>query len=189
MMHIELLRSSDRRLLWIRDALLIVGAAYVLALSAQVRLLLPFSPVPVTGQSLVVLLIGALMGRKRALSSVGAYLAGGMAGLPFFSGGTLWGPTGGYLLGFGAAAYLVAAVLDRDWVHHSVRMRTAAVIAALLAGNLAIYLVGLPWLAAFVGLRAVLPLGFFPFVIGDLAKLTCAAGIVLGLDQLQARGE
>jgi biotin transporter BioY len=58
----------------------------------------------------------------------------------------------------------------------------------LAAANLVIYLVGVPWLAAFVGLRAALPLGFFPFIVGDLAKLTCAAGIVLARDQLQARG-
>ena len=82
MMRQELLRSYDRRLVWIRDLAVVLAATYVLALSAQVRLPLPFSPVPVTGQTLVVLLMGALMGRRRALASVGAYLAAGIVGLP-----------------------------------------------------------------------------------------------------------
>jgi biotin transport system substrate-specific component len=181
MMRQELLRSYDRRVVWIRDLAVVLAAAYVLALSAQVRLLLPFSPVPVTGQTLVVLLIGAFMGRRKALASVGTYLVAGMVGLPFFAGRSLWGPTGGYLLGFGLAAYLIASVMDQN--------RGAAVaIAALFAGNLVIYLAGVPWLAVFVGPQLALPLGFFPFIVGDLAKLTCAAGIVLARDQFRAKG-
>ena len=196
MMRQELLRSYDRRLVWIRDLAVVLAATYVLALSAQVRLPLPFSPVPVTGQTLVVLLMGALMGRRRALASVGAYLAAGIVGLPFFAGRSLWGPTGGYLIGFGAAVYLIASVVAQDWAAvrvvvsdaSSTRARAAVVIAALLAGNVMIYLVGVPWLALFVGPRLALPIGFVPFIVGDLVKLTCAAGIVLAWDQLQAKG-
>jgi biotin transport system substrate-specific component len=189
MMHMELLQSYDRRLVWIGDTAVVLGAAYLLALSAQARLVLPFSPVPVTAQTLVVLVIAALMGRRRALASVGAYLAAGMAGLPFFAGGAFWGPTGGYLLGFGVATYLVASLIGRDLRRRTARVGAGRVIATLFAGNAMIYLVGLPWLAAFVGLRAALPLGFFPFIAGDLAKLTCSAGIVLAWDQLQTKGD
>jgi biotin transport system substrate-specific component len=190
--QIELLRTYDRRLVWIRDVAVVLGAAYLLAMSAQVRLLLPFSPVPVTGQSLVVLLIGALMGRRLALASLGTYLAAGMVGLPFFAGGSLWGPTGGYLLGFVVAVYVLTLLMERNGSCCSqrstpVRARAVTVVGALVAGNLIIYLIGVPWLAAFVGLRAALPLGLFPFIVGDLAKLVCAVGIVLAWDRFRVR--
>ena len=177
------LRVSDRRLAWIRDVVLALSAAYLLALSAQVRVALPFSPVPVTGQTLVVLLIGALLGRRRAALSMGGYLAAGALGLPFFAAGALGGPTGGYLLGFVAAIYVVAALMARGWGR-----RPLTLVAALFAGNGMIYLLGLAWLARFVGPRAVLPLGFYPFVVGDLAKMFCAAGIVLAWRQFSTRG-
>ena len=164
---------------WVRDVAVALTAAYVLALSAQVRVPVPFSPVPVTGQTFVVLLIGALLGRRVGLLSVGAYLAAGGVGLPFFAGGTLAGPTGGYLLGFVASITLVSTLIEKGWGR-----RPVTVAFALLLGTMVIYLFGLPWLALFVGPQRVLALGLLPFVVGDLLKMLCATGIVAARYQL-----
>jgi len=158
---------------WARDVALAFIAGYVLALSARFRVSVPFSPVPVTGQTFIVLLTGALLGRRVGLLSVGAYLVAGGLGLPFFAGGTLAGPTGGYLLGFAASVALVSTLIEKGWGR-----RPVTVAFALLLGTMVIYLFGLPWLALFVGPQRVLALGLLPFVIGDLLKMLCATGIV-----------
>ena len=160
------------------DAALIIGGALIIALGARVALLLPFSPVPVTGQTLAVLLVGALLGSRRGALSVLLYLAEGMAGLPVFAGGAAGpayalGPTGGYLIGFVAAAWVTGALAGRGWDR---RIETTTL--AMLAGNAVIYAFGLPWLAAFVGAENVLTLGLFPFLIGDLLKLVLAAALL-----------
>jgi biotin transport system substrate-specific component len=160
--------------LW-REALLVVGGSLLIALSAQVAIPLPFSPVPVTGQTLAVLLVGALLGCRRGASSLLVYLAEGVVGLPVFAGGgsgLLWllGPTGGYLVGFIAAAWLVGWLCQRGWDR---RAGTAAL--AMVLGNAVLYLCGLCWLARFVGTERVLALGLLPFVPGDLIKVALAA--------------
>jgi biotin transport system substrate-specific component len=131
--------------------------------------------VPLTGQTFAVLLVGALLGSRRGSLSLLAYLAEGAVGLPVFAGGSgglarLWGPTGGYLVGFIAAARMVGWLCERGWDR---RVRTAAL--AMLIGNGVIYLFGLPWLAHFVGAERVLALGLLPFMPGDLVKLALAA--------------
>jgi biotin transport system substrate-specific component len=152
-------------------AFTIVGWAYLVALSAQLRVTLPFSPVPITAQTFVVLLGGAVLGARSGALAAGLYLVGGIAGLPFFAGGALAGPTGGYLVGFIAGAYVVGLLTDGG----GARLGTA--LLAFTLGHGVIYAFGLPWLALFVGWRAVLPLGLFPFVVGDAAKTVIAASI------------
>lgn len=166
----------------VRDMAIALVAAYVLALSAQAKVMLPFSPVPVTSQTLVVLLIGALLGRRIGLLSVGAYLVAGGIGLPFFAGGNLAGPTGGYLVGFAASVAVLSALMDKGWGR-----RLATAVPALLLGTSVIYLFGLPWLALYVGLSRVIALGLVPFVVGDLLKVVCAASILAAREQLSAR--
>ncbi|MBI4758069.1 MAG: biotin transporter BioY [Chloroflexi bacterium] len=158
-----------------RDFMLILVGSLVVALSARISVPLPFSPVPVTGQTFGVLLVGALLGSRRGALSLLAYLGEGALGLPVFAGGTgglvrLAGPTGGYLVGFVAAAFLVGRLCERGWDQ---RLPTAG--AAMLLGNAVIYLLGLPWLARFVGPDKVLALGLLPFIPGDLLKITLAA--------------
>ena len=158
-----------------REALLILSGSLLVALASQVAIPLPFSPVPVTGQTFAVLLVGATLGSRRGALSVLAYLVGGALWLPVFGGGAagparLIGPTGGYLLGFVAAAWIIGWLCERSWGR---RVRTA--VLAMLAGNAVIYLFGLPWLAVFVGADRVLVQGLFPFLIGDLIKLVLAA--------------
>ncbi|MGC9400139.1 MAG: biotin transporter BioY [Anaerolineae bacterium] len=150
-----------------------LGGAFFITLAAQVRMRLPFGPVPVTAQTLAVLLIGAVLGARRGSAAVLLYLAQGLLGLPVFAGSgagltALLGPTGGYLLGFVAGAYVTGLLIERGWDR-----RPATTFAALALGNVVIYAFGLPWLATFVG-DATLALGLWPFLPGDLFKLACA---------------
>lgn len=159
----------------VRDAVLILGGSLLVALCAQISIPLWFTPVPITGQTLGVLLVGAALGSRRGALAIVAYLVEGGAGLPFFAGGgSGWGafvgPTGGYLLGFVVAAYVTGFFCERGWDR---RFRTAAL--AMLMGEIAIYAVGLPWLAFFVGPDKAVPLGLLPFIPGDLIKLILAA--------------
>ncbi|MBN1248544.1 MAG: biotin transporter BioY [Anaerolineae bacterium] len=181
---------------WLRHIAIAIPLSYLLALSAQVRAPVPFSPVPVTAQTLVVLLAGALLPRPYIWSSFGLYLLAGSAGLPYFAGAlhrfagsSLMGPTGGYLVGFVVGATAVSLLMEKGWGQHPAGTlhRCMGVFLALLTGNVLIYLVGLPWLALFVGLKRVLMLGFLPFVIGDLLKLICALCIVLARNRLWER--
>lgn len=157
-------------------ALLAVGGTLLLALSAQVAVPLPFSPVPVTGQTFAVLLIGAALGARLGAATVLLYLAEGVAGLPVFTPGAtvgfarLAGPTGGYLAGFVVAAFVVGLLAERGWDR---RVGTAAL--AMLAGEAVIYAIALPSLARFVPAERLLDAGLWPFVAGDLYKLALAA--------------
>jgi biotin transport system substrate-specific component len=158
------------------DVLLVLAGSALIALAAQVAVPLPFSPVPVTGQTFAVLLVGAALGATRGAAAVLAYLAEGALGLPVFAGGLagpapLLGPTGGYLFGFLPAAWICGALAERGWDRHFL-----STLAAMTVGDLAVFVVGVPWLALFVGSEAALAFGFAPFVAGNLAKIVLAAG-------------
>ncbi len=158
-----------------QKALFILAGSLLMALFARISVPLPFSPVPITGQTFAVLLVGALLGGRDGAVSVLAYLVEGMSGLPIFANGVggpavLFGPTGGYLYGFIVAAFIVGQLCERGWDR---RLGTTA--AAMVIGDLAIYLCGLPWLARFVGVDNVLALGLLPFIPGDLLKIGLAA--------------
>ncbi|GFP35213.1 biotin transport system substrate-specific component [Candidatus Hakubella thermalkaliphila] len=159
------------------DVLLILGGSLLPALSAQIAIPLPFSPVPITGQTFAVLLVGTLLGSRRGALAMLAYLGEGLLGLPVFAGGrgglaVFMGPTAGYLWGFVAAAFLVGSLAERGWDRH---IWSAG--AAMFLGNGVIYLFGLPWLSYFLpgSLSQVLALGLYPFIPGDILKLALAA--------------
>jgi biotin transport system substrate-specific component len=157
------------------DASLIVGASLLVALMAQVSIPLPFSPVPITGQTFAVLLVGAALGARRGAASLLLYLLEGAVGLPVFAGGTggpavLLGPTGGYLIGFVAAAWLVGALAGRG-----LDRRLPHALLAFLAGEAVIFLCGAAVLAVYVGPANALPLGVIPFIPGELIKIALAA--------------
>lgn len=157
------------------DWLLVVGGSLLVALLAQVRIPLPFTPVPLTGQTFAVLLVGALLGARRGAWSLALYLLQGALGAPVFAGGKaglvhLFGPTGGYLLGFLAAAWLVGWFAERGG-----ERRLPISLLTFLLGEAVIYLFGLPWLAFFVGWERVLIAGLLPFLPGDLIKVIAAA--------------
>lgn len=174
MTYADVLRPSTKGYALAYDAALVVAGSLFVALSAQFAIPLPFSPVPVTGQTLAVLMTGVLLGSRRGSLALLTYLAEGALGLPVFAGGVaglarLTGPTGGYLIGFVAAAWLVGLLAERGWDR-----RPETTLLAMLFGNVLIYAFGLPWLARFVGTERVLALGLFPFIAGDLWKLLVA---------------
>jgi len=167
----------------------ILAGTLFIALSARVAIPLPFSPVPITGQTLAVLLMAVLLGSHRASLCALTYLAEGAVGYPVFARGAagvahLLGPTGGYLFGFVAAAYAVGLLAERGW-----DSRYSTAFLAMLAGNVIIYLFGLPWLAVFVGWERTLALGLLPFIPGDIAKLLVATALLPWGRRLLARSE
>ena len=171
----SLLRPSEKTWAGFYDIGLIFAGSFLIALSAKVQLLLPFSPVPITGQTFAVLMIGALLGSRRGSLAVLAYLIQGAAGMPVFAFGggfaVLLGPTGGYLIGFIPAAYLTGWLADKGWDR-----RIGTTLLVMIFGNIAIYTCGLLWLICLMGLSAkVFTVGVYPFIIGDLLKIALAA--------------
>jgi biotin transport system substrate-specific component len=161
-------------------AALVVGFALFTALAAQVAFPLPFTPVPITGQTLAVLLAGAALGANAGAASQGLYVVLGAVGLPFYAGGesgwtTATGATGGYLTGFIVAAWIIGRLAER---RQDRTIPTA--IPAFLLGSVIIHMFGVPWLAAYLDLGWVeaAALGSVPFIPGDLLKIV-AAGLLL----------
>jgi biotin transport system substrate-specific component len=153
------------------NVFLVLSASLFIAFSSQLEFFIPFSPVPVTAQTFAVLLSGLILGRVGGASAVIAYLAEGSIGLPFFAGGSsgfhhFLSPSGGYLIGFIAAAYLAGFFAEIGWS----RKRHSLLIALSLS-DLSIYLFGIPWLSIYVGHQSALQLGFFPFLFGDFVKI------------------
>jgi len=157
-----------------RESALIVAGCLLIALAAHLQVLLPFSPVPVTGQTFAVLFLGALYGSRRGPATVVTYLMLGAMGLPVFAGGMAGlarfvGPTAGYLLGFVVAAFVVGSLSERGWDR---KPWTSA--ASMIIGNGIIYALGVAWLWRFVGWEAVLNAGVVPFLPGDALKIALA---------------
>lgn len=187
-------QSRSVRLVWVdrlwpaigiwREAILVCAGCGLVAALAQ--LTIPLRPVPITGQTLGVLLVGAWLGSRRGAAALLTYLALGAAGLPVFAGGTsgvmrLLGPTGGYLAGFVAAAFVVGWLSERGWDR-----QPGTALAAMLLGTLVIYLPGLLWLTTFVGWEKAVLLGLRPFVLSDALKIVLAAVLLPGSWQLTA---
>jgi len=165
-----------------RNAVLVVGGALLTAAAAQVSIPLGFTPVPVSGQTLAVLLVAATLGARRAVLSQSLYWVLGAVGLPFYSGGTggwsvATGSTFGYFMGFVAAAALVGHLAERGQDRNVVTSFTA-----MVAGTAVIYLTGVTWLAFTLGVpfyagdgNDAFTMGLAPFLAGDLVKLIVAA--------------
>ena len=159
---------------------LVVGFAALTAVAAQLSIRLPFTPVPVTGQTFAVLLAGAAAGSWAGAASQILYVLVGGLGLPIYSGGAsgwgvVTGATGGYLVGFVVAAWFVGYLAER---RHDRAIATA--VPAFLAGSTIIYLCGVTWLAAYLGVSATdaMELGLVPFLIGDLIKAAMAGALL-----------
>ena len=171
------------------DLALIVAGAALVTLAAQIKISTGLSPVPITGQTFAVLLVGASLGSVRALASLGLYVAAGLLGAPVYTGqNSGWeyfvGATGGYLIGFVLAAAIAGLLAERRWDR-----RFSSAVAAMLTGNVVIYLVGLPWLASVANLsfKETLEQGLALFLPGDLLKLYLAAAILPGARRLVER--
>ena len=164
------------------DAVLVAAGAGLVALTAQYEIKLWFTPVPITGQTFAVLLVGASLGALRGTTSLTLYFLLGLIGAPVYAGGESgweWveGATGGFLIGFIAAAAITGWLAERRWDR-----RFSSATAAMLTASVVIYLFGLPWLAAVANLsfEETLTQGLAPFIPGDLVKLYLAAALLPG---------
>ena len=172
---------SDRTRRIARDVALVVGGCLFTALLAQVKIPLGFTPVPITGQTFAVLLVGATLGSWRGGSALLLYLVAG-SWLPFYAGGAsgfVWSiASGGYIVGFVPAAFAVGWLAERGWD------RRPKVLLAMLSGNVILYVPGLLWLATFAPAETrwatALEWGLYPFVIGDAIKLAAASLLLPG---------
>ncbi len=163
-----------------RQAALVLGGSALMAISAQIAV--PASPVwgvPITLQTLAIPLLVALLGRRLGTAAVVAYLAEGALGLPVFqgfAGGLLKfaGPTGGYLIGFPLAAWLVGTLYERGLDAGYGRR-----FVAVFVGTAVVFVTGAGWLALGLqlGLGKAIAVGVVPFLIGDVAKCLVAAGL------------
>lgn len=156
----------------------VYASLFAALIAAGAFLAIPIGPVPIVLQNLFVLLTGLLLGPRWGLAGVGIYLLAGAIGLPVFAGGTggigrLLGPTGGYLIAYLPAVWVVGAVSART------KGRTAGDIAAMVLGTLVVYGIGVPHLKAVTGMpwdKAVAA-GMLPFLIGDALKIAAAIPI------------
>jgi len=190
------IRLGERAALWQRNLLMITVGTLLIILGARVSFYLPGNPfVPVTLQTFGILFGGALLGMRRSLASVGLYLLLGIVGLPVFaldastgayrsgidtiisvSGGpVVLGATGGYLVGFLLAGGLVGRLAELGCDRH-----IGGSLGAMILGNAAIYVIGVPWLMFATGqsLQWALDNGAWPFLIGDAIKLAFAAALL-----------
>jgi biotin transport system substrate-specific component len=164
----------------VRDAALVLGAALLTALCAQLSFPFPGSPVPVTGQTFAVLLTGAALGANRGASGQLLYVGLGLIGLPFYADGesgaqVVFGATGGYLVAFPLAAWICGKAAEARYDRSPLK---ALPVFAL--GSMVVFCVGVPWLAvaADVSLLKAVELGFVPFIPGGMVKAAAAAGLL-----------
>ena len=171
-------RPADKVHGIVYDLLIIICGSFLVGISAKIRVYLPFSPVPVTGQTFVVLMLGALFGSYRGGLTMLTYLVEGVLGLPVFTGITgaaaLFGPTGGYLVGFVVAAYVVGRLAEMGWDR---RVWTA--VAAMLIGDAVLLTFGFVWLTLLLmDVKTAFIAGVVAFVPGDILKIALAAAIL-----------
>ena len=151
---------------------LVLGLAVATALSAEVKI--GIGIIPITLQTLVVLLSGILFGSRTGAAAQAAYLLGGLAGIPWFAAGGglayLLSPTFGYIAGFVVAAYITGLLAENGWAKNSI-----SAAGAMAAGNAVIYIFGALWLAKYMPLSGALAIGVYPFLAGDALKIGAAA--------------
>jgi len=162
---------SQKRTSFLQDFLAIILGSFLISLCAPISLKLPFTPIPLAIAPHLCLAFGLLLGPRRGLLTVLAYLFQGAIGLPVFAGGAagwinLFGPSGGYLLGAAAGAYVTGTLMENLRSHAPYKA-----FVALVAGNLVLYLLGIAQLSLFIGFKLALLLGVLPFLLGDALKL------------------
>lgn len=180
--------ATDHPLL--RDVLIVVAASLLIAISAQVSVPVPFTPVPMTLQPMAILLAGALLGSTRGAAAATLYLLEGAVGLPVFAsgkGGFIWliaGPTAGYLLSYPLVAWVTGWLSERGW------SRSPLTTIPMMASGIAlIHLGGWAWLSTVIGMGAAgaFAAGTVPFLAGDVLKIMIAAALLPTLQTFVGR--
>ena len=173
----DVFRPDERILARTYDVIVVICGSLVVGLCSQIRIYLPFSPVPITGQTFAVLMLGALLGSRRGGLSMCLYLAEGLMGFPVFTSvvgpAALFGPTGGYLVGFIPAAYLVGRLAERGWDRYIL-----STIAAMIIGDAVLLAFGFGWLVILTNFKTAFLTGVYPFIPGDLLKVALAAAVL-----------
>jgi biotin transport system substrate-specific component len=171
------------------DAVLAISGAAIIAVAAQISISLPFTPVPITGQTFAVAGTAAALGLRTGAASSLLYVAAGLVGLPVYADATsgwhvLSSASGGYLIGFIGCALVVGWCGDRGWTSSF-----SSTIGAMLLGETVIYIFGLLWLrhVLHTPLEKTLEFGLYPFVVGDLLKVYAAAAVLPPAHRLVAR--
>lgn len=180
--------ASSRAVAAARAGVLVVLGALALTLSAKAQV--PFYPVPMTLQTLVVLALASALGARLAVGAVALYLIEGALGLPVFAGTPekglglfyMMGPTGGFLVGFLAAAAFVGFCADRGWDRSALRM-----LGVMSLGHALIFAFGYAWLASMLGAKIAWDAGVAPFIAATIVKTLLAAALVAGSWKLIAR--
>lgn len=166
---------KDKTFPILKDFLLVLSFAILTGIFSKIKI--EIGLIPITMQTLVVLLSGALLGRKKGAASQISYLLLGLIGIPWFSRGGgmsyLLSPTFGYVIGFVLSAFTAGALIEKGWGKN-----IGLIVLAMLISNALIYVPGLLWLARFIGLSKILQTGLFPFVLGDLLKILLASLIL-----------
>ena len=171
------IRLGERLNARARDVALVVAGALFIYLTSKVVIPVAGSPVPITGQTFGVLLVGGALGLRRGAVAVALYVLLGVVGLPFFAEGKggltiIWGATGGYLIGFILAGAVVERLAELGWDR-----KIGGALGAMVVGSVVIYAIGLPWLKVVTGMTVeeTIAAGLTPFLIGDTIKIILAA--------------
>ena len=159
------------------------AGSLLLALLAHLSIPVPFSPVPITGQTFGILFLGAVLGSRIGTLSVIIYISEGLIGLPVFAGGSmgflyLLGPTGGYLIGFIPAVYLVGYLSEQGWINSF----TSAFLTMTI-GTSVIFIFGISWLAVTAGLGTALSIGLYQYIPGAIIKIVLATVTIYSINR------
>jgi len=171
------LADAVARPAFLTSAAFVLAGAVLTAVLAQVSIPLPFTPVPITLQTMGALLVGSALGSKRGALSLLVYALAGMLGAPVYAAGAggashVLGATGGYIVGFMAAAWVAGRLAESGWD------RRWRVILAMVAADAVIFIIGMAWLVPFVGLVNVAMAGLIPFIPGEVLKIAAASGLL-----------
>ena len=171
------IRVGERVNARVRDVALVVAGALFIYLTSRIVIPIPGNPIPITGQTFGVLLVGGALGLRRGLVAVALYVLLGVIGLPFFAEGkgglsVIWGPSGGYLIGFVVCGAVVGRLAELGWDR-----KIGGAVGAMIVGSAVIYAIALPWLKVVTGatVEQTINIGLLPFVVGDTLKILLAA--------------
>lgn len=161
-----------------------ITGSILLALLARLSFPVPFSPIPITGQTFGILLLGAMLGKRLGTITVITYIIEGAIGLPVFAGGStgllyLFGPTGGYIIGFIPAVFLVGYLCEKGWNKHFI-----SAITSMTLGTMMIFVFGVSWLAVGTGLQTALQIGATPYIPGAIIKISVASVMIYQVNKI-----